>query len=308
MKEASVVIIGSGPAGYTAALYAARANMNPVLFAGLQPGGQLTLTSEVENWPGEDQGILGTELVENMRKQAERFGAEIISDVITKVDFSSHPYKVVSGSGNEVMAEAVIIATGATAKWLGVPGEERLQAKGVSACATCDGFFFRGKELVVVGGGDSAMEEANFLTKFATKVTIIHRSESFRASRIMLERAQKNPKILFVMNSAIEEILGAERVEGVRLKNTVTGEVSEYKTDGVFVAIGHKPNTELFQGAITLDAKGYIVTEGKSMRTNVPGVFACGDVMDPTYRQAVTAAGSGCAAALDAERWLASRE
>lgn len=308
MKEVSVAIVGSGPAGYTAALYAARANMNPVLFAGLQPGGQLTLTSEVENWPGEDQGIMGTELVENMRKQAERFGAEIISDVVTSVDFSSSPYKVVSGNGQEVAAHTVIIATGASAKWLGVPGEDRLQAKGVSACATCDGFFFRGKELVVVGGGDSAMEEATFLTKFATKVTIIHRSETFRASKIMFERAQKNPKISFIMNTTIEEILGAERVEGVRLKNVATGEVSEYKTDGVFMAIGHKPNTDLFAGKLTLDQKGYIVTEGKSTRTNIPGVFACGDVMDPTYRQAVTAAGSGCAAALDAERWLASRE
>lgn len=308
MKEASVVIIGSGPGGYTAALYAARANMSPVLFAGLQPGGQLTLTSEVENWPGEDQGILGTELVENMRKQAERFGAEIISDVVTAVDFSSHPYKVVTGNGQEVAAETMIIATGASAKWLGVPGEDRLQAKGVSACATCDGFFFRGKELVVVGGGDSAMEEATFLTKFATKVTIIHRSETFRASKIMLERAQKNPKISFIMNTTIEEILGADRVEGVRLKNVATGEVNEYKTHGVFMAIGHKPNTDLFIGKLTLDPKGYIVTEGKSTRTNIPGVFACGDVMDPTYRQAVTAAGSGCAAALDAERFLASRE
>lgn len=308
MKEVSVAIVGSGPAGYTAALYAARANMNPVLFAGLQPGGQLTLTSEVENWPGEDQGIMGTELVENMRKQAERFGAEVISDVVTSVDFSSRPYRVVSGGGQEVAAHTVIIATGASAKWLGVPGEDRLQAKGVSACATCDGFFFRGKELVVVGGGDSAMEEATFLTKFATKVTIIHRSETFRASKIMFERAQKNPKISFVMNTTIEEILGAERVEGVRLKNVATGEVSEYKTDGVFMAIGHKPNTDLFAGKLTLDQKGYIVTEGKSTRTNIPGVFACGDVMDPTYRQAVTAAGSGCAAALDAERFLASHE
>lgn len=303
-----VIIIGSGPAGYTAALYAARANMKPVVFAGLQPGGQLTQTSEVENWPGEVQGILGTELMEKLRAQAERFGAEVIEDVITEVDFSSHPFKVRSGNGKEVIAESVIISTGATAKWLGVPGEERLQAKGVSACATCDGFFFRGKELVVVGGGDSAMEEANFLTKFATKVTLVHRSAEFKASKIMLERAQKNPKISFIMNASIDEILGAERVEGVRLKDTVTGALTEHKTDGVFVAIGHKPNTELFASTITLDAKGYILTEGKSTRTNVPGVFACGDVMDPTYRQAITAAGSGCAAALDAERWLAARE
>lgn len=308
MKEASVVIIGSGPAGYTAGIYAARANMQPLLFAGLQQGGQLTQTSEVENWPGEDEGILGTDLVENMRKQAERFGTTIVQDVVTTVDFSSHPYRLTTGGGEEVHAEAVIIATGATAKWLGVPGEDRLQAKGVSACATCDGFFFRGKELVVVGGGDSAMEEANFLTRFATKVTIVHRGAEFRASKIMVERAQKNPKISFLMNSTIEEILGADHVEGVRIKHAVTGEIVEHKTDGVFVAIGHKPNTDLFGGALTLDAKGYIVTDGKSTRTNIPGVFACGDVMDPTYRQAVTAAGSGCAAALDAERWLASRE
>ncbi len=303
-----LIIIGSGPAGYTAAIYAARANMQPVLFAGLQPGGQLTQTSEVENWPGEPQGILGTDLMEKLKTQAERFGTEVIQDVITSVDFSAYPFVLRSGGGKEMTADAVIISTGATAQWLGVPGEERLQAKGVSACATCDGFFFRGKELIVVGGGDSAMEEATFLTKFASKVTIVHRSAEFRASKIMLERAQKNPKISFVMNAVIDEILGAERVEGVRLKDMVTGAFTEYKVDGVFVAIGHKPNTELFASTITLDAKGYIVTEGKSTRTNVPGVFACGDVMDPTYRQAVTAAGSGCAAALDAERWLASRE
>lgn len=308
MNEVSVVIIGSGPAGYTAALYAARANMKPVLFAGLQPGGQLTQTSEVENWPGEVQGIMGTELMEKLRAQAERFGTEVIQDVITEVDFSSHPYKVRSAGGKEVITETIIISTGATARWLGVPGEERLQAKGVSACATCDGFFFRGKELVVVGGGDSAMEEATFLTKFASKVTIVHRSAEFRASKIMLERAQRNPKISFVMNAVIDEILGAERVEGVRLKDAVTGALTEYKVDGVFVAIGHKPNTELFASTIALDAKGYIVTEGKSTRTNIPGIFACGDVMDPTYRQAITAAGSGCAAALDAERWIAARE
>lgn len=308
MKEVSVVIIGSGPAGYTAALYAARANMKPVLFAGLQPGGQLTQTSEVENWPGEVQGIMGTELMEKLKAQAERFGTEVIEDVITEVDFSSYPFRVRSGSGKEVVAETVIISTGATAKWLGVPGEERLQAKGVSACATCDGFFFRGKEIVVVGGGDSAMEEATFLTKFASKVTIVHRSAEFRASKIMLERAQKNPKISFVMNAVIDEILGAERVEGIRLKDIMTGALTEHNVDGVFVAIGHKPNTELFASSIALDAKGYIVTEGKSTRTNIPGIFACGDVMDPTYRQAITAAGSGCAAALDAERWIAARE
>ncbi len=308
MHETSVVIIGSGPAGYTAALYAARAGLRPILFEGLQPGGQLTQTSEVENWPGEVQGILGTDLMAKLRAQAERFGAEIFGDVITSVDFSSHPYVVRSAGGKEVQAQTVIIATGATARWLGVPGEERLMAKGVSACATCDGFFFRGKELVVVGGGDSAMEEATFLTRFATKVTVVHRSSEFKASKIMLERAQKNPKISFITDTVLDEILGAERVTGVRLKRTDTGETSEYKTDGVFVAIGHKPNTDLFAGALSLDARGYILTDGKSTRTNIPGVFACGDVMDPTYRQAMTAAGSGCAAALDAERWLAHHE
>ncbi len=305
MDHQSLVIIGSGPAGYTAAIYAARAMLKPVLFAGREPGGQLMLTSEVENWPGEPTGVMGPDLMEKLKKQAEKFGTEIFQDVITSVDFSSKPFVLKSENGKEMTADAVIISTGASAKWIGVPGEKELQGKGVSACATCDGFFFRGKEIVVVGGGDSAMEEANFLTRFASKVTIIHRSESFRASKIMLERAQNNPKISFIMDTTVEEVLGEASIRALKLKNTKTGETSEFPTQGLFVAIGHKPNTDLFAGVIDLDQKGYIVTEGKSTKTNIPGVFACGDVMDPYYRQAVTAAGTGCMAALEAERYLA---
>lgn len=305
MEHHNLVIIGSGPAGYTAGIYASRAMLNPVLFAGREPGGQLMQTSEVENWPGEPTGVLGPELMEKLKKQAEKFGTTIFQDVVTSVDFSVKPYVLKSEGGKEMTADAVIISTGATAKWLGVPGEKELQGKGVSACATCDGFFFRGKEIVVIGGGDSAMEEANFLTRFASKVTLIHRSESFRASKIMLDRAKANPKITFLMNTAVEEVLGEGQIRALKLKNTVTGETSEFATQGLFIAIGHKPNTELFTGVITLDEKGYIVTEGKSTKTNIPGVFACGDVMDPHYRQAVTAAGTGCQAALEAERYLA---
>jgi thioredoxin reductase (NADPH) len=305
MDHHSLVIIGSGPAGYTAAIYAARAMLKPVLFAGREPGGQLMLTSEVENWPGEPTGVMGPELMEKLKKQAERFGTEVFQDVITAVDFSEKPYRLKSENGKELTADAVIISTGATAKWIGVPGEKELQGKGVSACATCDGFFFRGKEIVVVGGGDSAMEEATFLTRFATKVTIIHRSDSFKASKIMLDRAKSNPKITFLMDTTVEEVLGDASIRALKLKNVKTGEVSEFATQGLFVAIGHKPNTDLFAGAITLDQKGYIVTEGKSTKTNISGVFACGDVMDPYYRQAVTAAGTGCQAALEAERFLA---
>jgi len=306
MDHHSLVIIGSGPAGYTAAIYAARAMLKPVLFAGREPGGQLMLTSEVENWPGEPTGIMGPELMEKLKKQAEKFGTEIFQDVITSVDFSTKPFVIKSENGKEMTADSVIISTGASAKWIGCAGEKEFQGKGVSACATCDGFFFRGKEIVVVGGGDSAMEEANFLSRFASKVTIIHRSESFRASKIMLDRAKNNPKISFVMDSTVEEVLGDASVRALKLKNAKTGEVSEFATQGLFVAIGHKPNTEVFAGAITLDQKGYIVTEGKSTKTNIPGVFACGDVMDPHYRQAITAAGTGCMAALEAERFLAT--
>lgn len=304
MDVRNIVIIGSGPAGYTAAIYAARAMMSPVMITGREPGGQLMLTSDVENWPGEADGVLGPELMEKLKKQATRFGTEMVSDVVTNVDFSSRPYKVTTETGKEFLAQTIIIATGASAKWLNVPGEQKLYGKGVSACATCDGFFFRGKEIVVVGGGDSAMEEANFLTRFASKVTLIHRSESFRASKIMLERAQKNPKIEFIMNTTVEEVLGEDHITSLKLKDAKTGETREFATQGLFVAIGHKPNTDIFKGAINLDEKGYIVTEGKSTKTNIPGVFACGDVMDPYYRQAVTAAGTGCQAALEAERSL----
>ena len=305
MDHHSLVIIGSGPAGYTAAIYSARAMLKPVLFAGREPGGQLMLTSEVENWPGEPAGILGPELMERLKKQAEKFGAEIFQDVVTSVDFSSKPYTIKSENGKELMADSIIISTGASAKWIGCPGEKELQGKGVSACATCDGFFFRGKKIVVVGGGDSAMEEATFLTRFASKVTVIHRSDAFRASKIMLDRAKSNPKISFLMDSTVEEVLGEAGIRALKLKNVKTGEVSEFPTQGLFVAIGHKPNTELFAGSVTLDQKGYIVTEGKSTKTNVPGVFACGDVMDSYFRQAVTAAGTGCMSALEAERYLA---
>lgn len=306
MRE--VIIIGSGPAGYTAAIYAARAQMVPLVFTGLEPGGQLMLTSEVENWPGEAEGVLGPELMEKLKKQALRFGTEMVSELVTSVDFSAVPFKITTSSGAVHEAKTVIIATGATAKWLGIPGEKELQSKGVSACATCDGFFFRGKEVMVIGGGDSAMEEANFLTRFATKVTLVHRSEVFRASKIMLERTKKNPKISFVTNAAVEKVLGTEKVTGIQIKDTITGAVSELPTDGVFVAIGHKPNTDLFKGQLTLDEKGYLVTEPRSTKTNIDGVFAAGDVADHYYRQAITAAGTGCMAALDAERWLASQE
>ncbi len=303
MDMRNVVIIGSGPAGYTAAIYAARANLSPVLLAGMQPGGQLTLTSDVENWPGEPEGILGKELMENLKKQAERFGTEMVQDIVTEIVGTQSPFTVKTTT-QSIETRAVILATGASAMWLGVPGEEQLQGKGVSACATCDGFFFREKDIVVVGGGDTAMEEATYLTRFAKHVTVIHRREEFRASKIMIEKAKNNPKIEFLMNSVVEEIVGEDHVTGVRTRNVVTNEESMLPCDGVFMAIGHKPNTEFVKNLITLDEKGYIVTEEKTTATNIPGIFACGDVMDHVYRQAVTAAGTGCMAALDAERWL----
>jgi len=308
MESRDVVIIGSGPAGYTAAIYSARANLSPLLIAGMQPGGQLTLTSDVENWPGEADGVMGPELMEKLKKQALRFGTEFMEDIVTDIDLSRSPFLMKTASGAEISAKAVIVATGASAMWLGVPGEERLQGKGVSACATCDGFFFRGKEIVVVGGGDTAMEEATFLTRFASKVTLIHRRDEFKASKIMVEKARNNPKIVIVVNTVIEEILGDDKVTGVRTRNVITGEIKEISCEGCFVAIGHKPNTELFKGKLTTDDKGYLVTEPRSTKMNIEGVFACGDVMDHAYRQAVTAAGTGCMAALDAERWLAARE
>jgi thioredoxin reductase (NADPH) len=304
----NVIIIGSGPAGFTAAIYAARANLKPLLFEGLtkggQPGGQLMLTTEVENYPGFPEGKQGPELMELFRKQAARFGTALIQQDVTDVDFSKRPFKVVS-DGKEYWGKTVIISTGASANWLGIPSEKALQGYGVSACATCDGFFFKGKEVVVVGGGDSAVEEATFLTKFATKVTLVHRRDTLRASKIMQDRAFANKKMEYIWDSTITEIKdpAQKKVTGVVLKNLKTGQLTEKKCDGVFMAIGHTPNSELFKGKIDLDVKGYIQVHDGT-HTSVPGVFACGDVQDFKYRQAVTAAGSGCMAALDAEKFL----
>ncbi len=300
-----VVIIGSGPAGFTAAIYAARAQLEPLVYAGSAPGGQLMLTSEVENFPGFPEGILGPDFIAALRSQAERFGAQIVDEDVTRVDLRMRPFTLESQSGVE-RALSVIVATGASAKWLGVPGERRLMGKGVSGCAVCDGYFFRGKEVAVVGGGDSAMEDALFLTKYASHVTIIHRRDEFRASRIMLSRARANPKISFMVNTVVEDVLGANRVEGLVVKNTVTGERGHVRVDALFVAIGHEPNTKLFRGQLELDDKGYIKVYDHTTRTNIEGVFAAGDVRDPHYRQAVTAAGDGCKAAMDAERYLES--
>jgi thioredoxin reductase (NADPH) len=298
-----VVILGSGPAGYTAALYAARANLHPLVLKGLEAGGQLMLTTEVENYPGFVDGILGPDLMDAMEKQAARFDAEIVAQSATRVDLSVRPFGVWAGD-QEWRAGTLIVATGASAKWLGVPGEERLRGRGVSACATCDGFFFRDRELVVVGGGDTAMEEATFLTKFASKVTIVHRRDEFRASKIMQERALSNPKVDVIWNTVIEEIAGDGAVTGVRLRDVVTEEERDLATDGVFMAIGHTPNTQLLEGQVELNPNGYILVQEPTTKTSVTGVFAAGDVTDLVYRQAVTAAGQGCKAAMDAERLL----
>jgi thioredoxin reductase (NADPH) len=301
-----VIIIGSGPAGLTAAIYAARADLEPLMIEGLEAGGQLMLTTEVENYPGFPDGIMGPEMMELFRKQAERFGTRIVRSNITKVDFSQRPFTVWVGDA-EHRADSIIVSTGATARWLDVPGEAKLRGHGVSACATCDGFFFRDREIVVVGGGDSAMEEALFLTKFASKVTIVHRRDEFRASKIMVGRALEHDKIDVRWNSVIDEILGDGTVTGVRLHNVVTDEVEDFPTEGVFMAIGHVPNTTVFDGQLEINEKGYLKTFDNTM-TSVPGVFGAGDVVDFTYRQAITAAGMGCQAAIDVERWLDSQE
>lgn len=303
-----LVIIGAGPAGLTAALYAARADLNPMVFEGVHAGGQLMITTDVENYPGFPDGILGPELMDKFRKQTEKFGTRLRQVDVTEVDFSVRPFKINVGA-DEYTADAVIIASGANATWLGIPGEKKLTGKGVSACATCDGFFFRGQELIVVGGGDTAMEEALFLTKFATKVTIVHRRDELRASKIMAARVEQNPKIDMKWNSVVTEIHGDELVSGVTLEDTVTGKSSEMPIGGVFVAIGHKPTTDLFIDELDLDENGYLViADSGGTRTSVEGVFAAGDVVDHVYRQAVTAAGTGCMAAIDAERWLAHQE
>jgi thioredoxin reductase (NADPH) len=305
-KHVQVAIIGSGPAGYTAAIYAARANLNPLMFQGLQPGGQLTITTEVENFPGFADGILGPDLMDIMKAQAARFGTEIKFETVNRVDFSKRPFTLETDAGLTT-ADTVIISTGASAKLLNLESEKRLMGHGVSACATCDGFFFRGKEVAIVGGGDSALEEANFLTRFCTKVTVIHRRDTLRASKIMQERAKSNPKIEFLWNAAVEDIVGDKEtgVTALKLKHTVTGECFDFATQGIFVAIGHEPNTSVFKNTgLALDKAGYIVVTPGTSLTNIEGVFACGDAQDHRYRQAITAAGSGCMAAMDAEKYL----
>jgi thioredoxin reductase (NADPH) len=299
-----VVIVGSGPAGYTAALYAARANLDVLMFQGFEVGGQLMLTSDVENYPGYRDGVMGPDMMDDFEAQAARFGAKMRPENVERVDFSERPFKLwAEGEDEPVRARSVVIATGAKAKWLGLPGEERLKGRGVSGCATCDGFFYKDKLVAVVGGGDTAMEEALFLTKFAAEVLLIHRRDQFRASKIMLERAQKNPRITFITDTVVEDVLGEESVEGVRIKNLKTGAESELEVDGFFAAIGHAPATEIFKDQVEMDEGGYIIQREHTM-TSVPGVFAAGDVSDKRYRQAVTAAGDGCMAAIDAERWL----
>jgi thioredoxin reductase (NADPH) len=300
-----LVIIGSGPAGWTAAIYASRALLSPVLFEGSEPGGQLTTTTEVENFPGFPEGVMGPELMKKCKEQAKKFGTEIISEFVEVVDFSSRPFKVTS-KGKVYEAETVIVSTGASARRLGLPSEKALYGHGVSACATCDGFFFKGKKVIVVGGGDAAMEEADFLTRFASEVTIVHRGSAFRASKIMQDRVNQNKKINVIWNSEVVEVLGVDegRVTGVKLKDATTGETRDVQTDGMFTAIGHEPNTSLFKGVLDLDERNYIKTIPGTSQTNIPGVFAAGDVQDSKYRQAITAAGSGCMAALEAERFL----
>jgi thioredoxin reductase (NADPH) len=306
-ERVRVLIVGSGPAGYTAAVYAARAELEPVMLAGFQFGGQLMLTTDVENYPGFPEGVSGPEMMDLFQKQAERFGTRILFEDATRIDLSQRPFRVESDE-RQLEADALILATGASARWLGIESETRLQNKGVSACATCDGALYRGKPMAVVGGGDTAIEEALFLTRFATEVAVIHRRDELRASKIMQERARKNQKIRFVWDSVVDEVLGEDFVTGVRVRNVKTDQTSEIPVEALFIAIGHEPNTDLLRGQLDLDDVGYIrVSPGRSL-TNVEGVFACGDAMDPVYRQAVTAAGTGCMAAIDAERWLAEQE
>ncbi len=307
-----VIIIGSGPAGFTAALYTARANLSPLMFEGMQPGGQLTITTEVENYPGFEHGIQGPELMDIMRKQAQRFGAKSVYQEITEVDFSKRPF-VLKSYDEVYTADSVIVSTGASARLLGLESENKYMGYGVSACATCDGFFFKGLKILVVGGGDTAMEEANYLTKFASEVTIVHRRDEFRASKIMLDRAKRNPKIKFLMNKVIKEVVGKDEngrksMTGVILRDTKDNSTSPIDADGLFMAIGHKPNTDLFKGILDMDETGYLKVKPGSTYTNIEGVFAAGDVADKTYRQAISAAGTGCMAAIDAERWLESQE
>ena len=301
----NLVIVGSGPAGYTAAIYAARAQLNPIVYEGsITAGGALMNTTEVENFPGFTEGIMGPALMDNMRNQAKRFGAKLITDDIVEMDLAGEIKTLKDGSDNVIKAKAVILATGSAYKEIGLENEKRLSGRGVSWCATCDGFFYRDQVIAVVGGGDSAMEEANFLTKFASKVVLIHRRDTLRASKIMAERAQNNPKIEFLFNTEVTDVLGADKVEALQLRNTKTGETTKREFTGLFVAIGHSPRSELLTGQVSLDGEGYVQVEGRSSRTNLKGVFACGDLVDHTYRQAITAAGSGCQAALDAERFL----
>ena len=307
-QEIDVLILGSGPAGYTAAIYAARAGLKPVVYMGGQPGGQLTITTDVENFPGYPDGVQGPQMMMDLQGQAERFGTEVKYGLATSVDFSTYPLRVTIDESEEITAKSVVIATGASARWLGLPSEDRLNGKGVSACAVCDGFFFKGQDVAVVGGGDSAAEEASYLSKICNKVYMIVRRDEMRASKIMQQRVQNAPNIEVLWNSVTDEILGENEVEAVRVINKVTGEKTDVPISGFFVAIGHTPNTEIFKDYLDIDEQGYIITEAGSVKTNIPGVFAAGDVQDKIYRQAITAAGSGCMAALDAEKFLAEKE